>query len=137
GNGDRTEDTMRATDNQREAEAFFAKSSPEIADIARKSRALVQRHLPEAWEKVYPKMNVIRYGTTERMSDLVFYINPRPEYVNIGLIRGTSLPDPDNLLEGTGKDLRHVKIRTAEQLEAPALHALMQAAVSDAKRSRE
>jgi hypothetical protein len=43
-------------------------------------------------------------------------------------LRGTSLPDPAKLLEGTGKNLRHVKLRTKEDLRKPALKRLIQAA---------
>jgi hypothetical protein len=43
-------------------------------------------------------------------------------------LRGTSLPDPEKVLEGTGKNLLHVKLRTAEDLKRPALKKLIVAA---------
>jgi len=48
--------------------------------------------------------------------------------VTFGFLRGTSLPDPAGLLEGTGKNLRHVKLRTAEDLQEPAVRKLIEAA---------
>ncbi|MGB9436225.1 MAG: hypothetical protein WBQ89_28505, partial [Candidatus Acidiferrum sp.] len=48
--------------------------------------------------------------------------------VTFGFLRGTSLPDPAKLLEGTGKHLRHVKLRAIEDLRKPALKKLIRAA---------
>jgi hypothetical protein len=48
--------------------------------------------------------------------------------VTFGFLCGTSLPDPAGLLEGTGKNLRHVKLRTAEDVSTPALRKLIEAA---------
>ena len=56
---------------------------------------------------------------------------PQKAYVNLGFYRGTSLSDPLGMLEGTGKDLRHVKVRSLEQAEQPAVRELIAAAVAD------
>ena len=49
--------------------------------------------------------------------------------MNLGFARGTSLSDPDGLLEGTGKRARHVKVRGLEAARAAPLQALVEAAV--------
>jgi hypothetical protein len=49
-------------------------------------------------------------------------------HVTFGFLQGTSLPDPEKLLEGTGKNLLHVKLRTVEDLKRPALKKLIVAA---------
>jgi hypothetical protein len=49
-------------------------------------------------------------------------------HLTFGFLRGTSLPDPAKLLEGTGKNLRHVKLRTPADLQRPELKKLIQAA---------
>ncbi|MCI4336989.1 MAG: hypothetical protein L3K17_07350, partial [Thermoplasmata archaeon] len=51
--------------------------------------------------------------------------------------RGTSVRDPAHLLEGTGKNLRHVKIRTLAEARAPALRALLSAAIDLDKREEK
>ncbi|MGB8324973.1 MAG: DUF1801 domain-containing protein [Candidatus Acidiferrum sp.] len=51
------------------------------------------------------------------------------KHVTFGFLRGTSLPDPEKLLEGTGKNFRHVKLRTLEALRNPALTKLIVAAM--------
>ena len=60
----------------------------------------------------------------------VFYIASQGDrYVTLGLWQGALLPNPDGLIEGTGKRMRHVKIRSLEELEAPALGRIIREAV--------
>jgi len=47
------------------------------------------------------------------------------EHVTFIFLRGAALPDPEGLLEGTGKSVRHVKVRTAEDVKRPALKKLI------------
>jgi hypothetical protein len=49
-------------------------------------------------------------------------------HINLGFASGSSLPDPDKLLQGTGKYMRHVKIKRAEDLQKPALRQLVEKA---------
>jgi hypothetical protein len=51
-------------------------------------------------------------------------------HVTFGFLRGTSLPDPEGLLEGEGKNLRHVKLHLMDDLSEPALKKLIQAAAN-------
>jgi hypothetical protein len=62
--------------------------------------------------------------------DLVCGVFAFKEHVDIEFWRGTTLPDPSGLLEGTGKTLRHVKVLTPADAQAPALRALLRAAVA-------
>ena len=48
--------------------------------------------------------------------------------MTFGFLRGTSLPDPAGLLQRIGKNLRHVKLRTTEDVKEPALRKLIEAA---------
>ncbi|HKS95830.1 MAG TPA: DUF1801 domain-containing protein [Terriglobia bacterium] len=50
------------------------------------------------------------------------------KHITLGFFRGTSLEDPKGILEGTGKNLRHVNVRKAGDLARPALRALVLAA---------
>jgi len=47
------------------------------------------------------------------------------EHVTFIFLRGAALPDPEGLLEGTGKSVRHVKVRTAADVKKPALKKLI------------
>ena len=60
----------------------------------------------------------------------VFYLASQGDrYVTLGLWQGALLPNPDGLIEGTGKRMRHVKIRGAEELDAPGVGRIIRAAV--------
>jgi hypothetical protein len=53
--------------------------------------------------------------------------------VNLGFYYGAQLLDPEDLLEGTGKKLRHVKVREIAEVDRPALRELLQLALEERK----
>ena len=61
------------------------------------------------------------------------YVNAFTAHVNLGFFHGADLPDPARLLNGTGKRMRHVKLRPDEASNAAALHRLIDHAYSDIK----
>jgi len=61
------------------------------------------------------------------------YVNVFTSHVNVGFFYGASLPDPARLLQGTGKLMRHVKLRPETATNAAALRGLIDAAYSDIK----
>ena len=61
------------------------------------------------------------------------YVNVFTSHVNVGFFQGASLPDPAHLLQGTGKYMRHVKLKPATPTDAEALNTLIEAAYSDIK----
>ena len=74
------------------------------------------------------------YGVGPRkMIDGYAYILPHAGWVNLGFYRGTELPDPEALLEGTGARMRHVKIRSGDDARRPAVRALVAAALAERK----
>jgi hypothetical protein len=56
-----------------------------------------------------------------------FYLVGR-NHVTFGFHQGTSLADPGKVLEGTGKNIRHVKLKTFKDLDSKALRELIQQA---------
>jgi len=68
------------------------------------------------------------YGPTYRMKDGICYIGVIRDHVNLGFIRGSELADPQRILEGTGKQMRHIKIRNMSDLGRPAIRAYLQEA---------
>ncbi len=58
------------------------------------------------------------------------YLQRTKSHVTLGFQRGASLKDPKKLLDGTGKDMRHVKISAADELDQPALRQLIKQAVA-------
>ena len=72
---------------------------------------------------------------TACVADAAFgYVNVFKAHVNVGFFRGTEIPDPEGILEGTGKFMRHVKLRPDHGVEAVALRKLIETAYTDMKR---
>ena len=61
------------------------------------------------------------------------YVNVFTSHVNVGFFHGAALPDPAGLLQGTGKFMRHVKLRPGATINTAALRRLIHAAYSDIK----
>jgi hypothetical protein len=71
---------------------------------------------------------------TACVGDAAFaYVNAFKSHVNVGFFRGADLADPEGLLEGAGKFMRHVKLRPGQNLNAAALTKLIDAAYTDMK----
>lgn len=61
------------------------------------------------------------------------YVDAFTSHVNVGFFHGAELPDPQDLLEGAGKFMRHVKLRPGEKVDEAALSGLIQAAYINVK----
>jgi hypothetical protein len=72
---------------------------------------------------------------TACVGDAAFaYVNAFKAHVNVGFFRGAEIADPERLLEGTGKFMRHVKLRPECNVDSAALMKLIEAAYMDIKR---
>ena len=95
-----------------DAQARIAGLKPRVGEIAIRLRELIQEAAPGLQETV-------KWGMPTYMKNgNICAIDAYSQHVNLQFYKGTNLKDPDKLLEGTGKDLRHVKIRSVEYLEA-------------------
>ena len=71
---------------------------------------------------------------TACLGDAAFaYVNVFTSHVNIGFFQGSALPDPSHLLQGTGKFMRHVKLKPGTPPNSAAISSLIEAAYSDVK----
>ena len=92
-------------------DVFGAVPAP-VRDVAQVLRDVILSDMPHAVEVPRAGDRAVSYGVGERkMSESHCYLQPQSARVNLGFWHGTALPDPDGLLEGTGKRLRHVKVR--------------------------
>ena len=72
---------------------------------------------------------------TACVGDAAFaYVNAFKAHVNVGFFRGAEIADPSGLLEGTGRFMRHVKLRPDHQADAKALKELIETAYIDMKK---
>ena len=71
---------------------------------------------------------------TACVSDAAFaYVNAFKAHVNVGFFRGAEIADPKRMLEGSGRFMRHVKLRPGGSVDAAALTELIQTAYQDMK----
>ena len=68
------------------------------------------------------------YGSTHRFKDNICYIGVMKDHINLGFHRGTDLSDPQRILEGTGKQMRHIKVRNMADVLHPAIRTYLQEA---------
>jgi hypothetical protein len=75
------------------------------------------------------------YGVgPKKMTQHYAYIGVQNSHINLGFYHGATLRDPDGLLEGSGKKLRHVKVRDVAATKTTALAALLRQAIADRSR---
>jgi hypothetical protein len=110
---------------------LLAGVEPDLAAIARRLRAMIRDVDANTVETVRLGDHAATFGVgPKKMTDGYAYIMPMRGYVNLGFYQGALLADPKQLLEGTGKGLRHVKIRTLAEADRPPVRALVAAALA-------
>jgi hypothetical protein len=109
-------------------DAWLKQHKGELGATARRWFELMRNCGDEVRELVHDGCPVACLG------DVPFaYVNVFTSHVNVGFFQGASLPDPARLLQGTGKFMRHVKLKPGTPTNAGALNALIDAAYSDIK----
>ena len=109
-------------------DAWMRARPGELGDIARQWFEVMRKCGDEVRELLHDGCPVACFG------DVPFaYVNVFTAHVNVGFFQGASLPDPAHLLQGTGKFMRHVKLKPGTPTNAATLNALIEAAYSDIK----
>ena len=109
---------------------FLTAYDRNIADLALALREIVLEEQPDASESVYQVYTVaIWFGFSGKMKDMFCYITTHAEHVNLGFPRGAVLPDPNGVLEGEGKTIRHIKFRSERDLDRPFVRRYIRAAI--------
>ena len=107
-------------------DALVAQHPPELQAIEHRLRSLIFELYPDVREYVDTGNGLLGYASGPAMRDLLFAIIAHRSHVNLQFADGASLPDPDGLVEGTGKRIRHVKVRDVEEADRPAVRALVE-----------
>jgi hypothetical protein len=120
---------------EQQLERFISNFEPKHQALIRATRKALRRRLPTANELVYDNYNffVIGYCSTERPSDCVVSIAAGANGVGLSFYRGATLPDPQKVLLGTGRQNRFVRLESAATIVRPEVDALIAAAVSQAR----
>lgn len=115
-------------------EDFLSTYDPKVQDVCFQLRKIALQLLPETEEILFEGWKNLTYGTGESRSDkdLIIYIAPFKDRANLGFYHGANLLDQKKLLKGTGKLLRHLKVRSMIDYEIDDIKKL----ITEAKTER-
>jgi hypothetical protein len=132
-------DETRVTNPEAQLASFYAKYEPPIAKLGKALRAKLRDRLPGLFEIVYVYENqdalVISYSPTENGYEGLCGISLYPSRAQLFFGQGAQLSksDPNKLLQGSGKTVRHVVLNSVADFERAEIEALMAAALKLAK----
>ena len=109
-------------------EPLLSRLSPEVAALVTAVDDLVHRVDPDVVRVVWPHQRTIGYGVgPKKMSEHYAYVTVHERHVNLGCNYGARLDD-GGLLEGTGKSMRKMTVRSTDALDDPRVVPLLRAA---------
>jgi hypothetical protein len=118
---------------------YLAAYDPHVADLTLALRNIVLEEAPDVVESIV-KSYAVAIGfsfTGKPMKDGFCHIVTYADHVNLGFNRGALLPDPNHVLEGKGKMIRHVTIREQKELDRQFVRRYLQAAIEQVGRPAE
>jgi hypothetical protein len=117
-----------------ELDKIIAKQAPEMVKLVKAVLAKLRTRFPGAVELVYDKKRgmVVGFCPDERASNVINSIGVYSKWINLYFFEGDTLPDPEGLLKGDGHTVRHIRLNTADDLDQPAIKALMAEALKRA-----
>jgi hypothetical protein len=109
---------------------FLRPYDREVRELALQVRALVLEEMAPCYENIYDAYSAVAigYGTSDRLRDGVFHIAVYSKHVNLGFNDGAALADPKGILQGSGNQIRHVTIKTPDDLARPEIRAYLKRA---------
>ncbi|MCP9929223.1 DUF1801 domain-containing protein [Cyanobium sp. AMD-g] len=111
-------------------------ASKDVAEICWALRGLISELHPDSTEVPRPGEPSAAYGYGEKkMSEAYAYIMPQKTYANLGFYHGASITSIDSLLEGTGKALRHIKVRNIAMAQSAEVRAVLLAAMEERRKA--
>lgn len=106
--------------------------TPHAADVQAAARTLedvIRTELPDIVVQYDPGNGLLAFGRSMKMRDLLFALIPHAGWVNLQLAHGALLPNPGGLIEGRGKRIRHVKVRSAEMAQDSRIASIVRAEI--------
>jgi len=116
--------------------SWTAQVAPPLRPVARRTRALVKSTFPDLVEHIRP--GVVVYGRSSAPRDWLLYISQHRDHLNLGFAHGlgSAVADPSSLIQGSGKTMRHLTLRTVADTERPALRAVLRDAARLVRQSK-
>ena len=106
----------------RELLEFLRRHDPAVQSLALGLRKVVHEEMTPCHEYIFEMRSkvVLLYGATERViEDGICHISVFARHVNLGFPRGADLDDSAGALQGTGKAMRHITLKTLSDLDRP------------------
>jgi hypothetical protein len=112
-------------------DGFIDKFTPEVAALTRALMVKTKARIPGATIMVYDNYNAlaIGFGPSDRAGQAVLSLAVMPRWVTLCFLRGVGLPDPHRLLNGSGSQVRHVRLHTPDAFDDPRVQDLIGAAL--------
>ena len=109
---------------------FLQPYDPAVQDLALQLRALLLEEMAPCYENIYDAYSAVAigYGASDRLRDGIFHIAVYSKHVNLGFNDGATLDDPKGILEGSGNQIRHIKIKTPQDVKRPEIRAYIRRA---------
>jgi hypothetical protein len=123
--------------NFSEVESFLAAYPDGVREVALAASDFLLKALPGAEVTLDESAKILGYGYGPGYKGLVCTLILSQKGVKLGIARGAELPDPEQLLQGSGKVHRHVPLQTRADLKRPGLKPLLQAAFAVWKKRNE
>ena len=123
---------LKSSAAEHEIASFLAKYSPEVAAQLKAARARLRKLFPRGCELVYDNYNalVFAFAPGERASQAAVSVAGYPRWVTLFFLDGVKLKDPHKLLQGSGSQVRGVRLASADELDKPAVRALIEQAIA-------
>lgn len=104
----------------------------ETRAVLEKACIMVRARHPDVTEIIWLRQRIVSFGFGPRkMTDHYAYLQINARHVNLGFYHADRLDDPDDLLEGRGLKLRHMKISNVEELDRESVIALLHCAMEE------
>ena len=110
----------------------LARFADDVQEIVLRLRERVLAVAPYAHEIISDVGYTVslQYGPDDKVGHAFCYIAGFSKHANLGFQRGTGLPDPERVMEGTGAHMRHIKFASVAQTQAPWLDGYLEVALS-------
>lgn len=115
---------------------FLSRYTPEMKRTAQQCLQKLRAILPGAVEMVYDNYNalVVGFGASAKASEAILSIGIYPKWINVYFVQGwRETPDPEERLQGSGSQVRWIRLESAATLDEPAVDELIRGVISHAE----
>ena len=114
-------------------DSFLSQYDESVYSSALQLREVLLANLPGIIEQLDVPAKMVAYCYGQKYSELICVIIPSKKGLKLGFNQGSKLPDPNGLLQGTGKISRYVEIKTEKEIKSAALKKLLATALKACK----